>query len=94
MEKAPHSSILAWEIPWREERVGYRPWGHKSQTQLSDSTTLSNWSRGTWINVTAFNISVMSLCLGSYFQTKTLTSSGNNTLIILKYNVSKKNNCL
>ena len=26
-----HSSILAWRIPWT-----YGPWGHKSQTQLSD----------------------------------------------------------
>ena len=28
-EKATHSSILAWEIPWTEELVGYSPWGHK-----------------------------------------------------------------
>ena len=26
---ATHSSILAWEIPQTEERVGYSPWGHK-----------------------------------------------------------------
>ena len=24
-----HSSILAWEIPWTEELVGYSPWGRK-----------------------------------------------------------------
>ena len=24
-----HSSILAWKIPWTEELVGCRPWGHK-----------------------------------------------------------------
>ena len=24
-----HSSILAWKIPWTEEPVGCRPWGHK-----------------------------------------------------------------
>ena len=29
-EKATHSSILAWEIPWTEELVGYSLWGHKS----------------------------------------------------------------
>jgi len=34
-EMATHSSILAWEIPWTEEPVGYSPWGHKSQTRLS-----------------------------------------------------------
>ena len=25
---APHSSILAWKIPWTEELVGCSPWGH------------------------------------------------------------------
>ena len=29
-----HSSCLAWRIPWREEPVGYRPWGRKE----SDTT--------------------------------------------------------
>ena len=28
-EMALHSSILAWEIPWTEELVGYCPWGDK-----------------------------------------------------------------
>ena len=28
-DKATHSNILAWEIPWKEKLVGYRPWGHK-----------------------------------------------------------------
>ena len=28
-EMATHSSILAWEIPWTEDLVGYSPWGHK-----------------------------------------------------------------
>ena len=28
-EMATHSSILAWEIPWTEEPVGYSPWGPK-----------------------------------------------------------------
>ena len=28
-EMVTHSSILAWEIPWREDPVGYSPWGHK-----------------------------------------------------------------
>ena len=31
---APHSSTLAWKIPWMEELVGCRPWGPKE----SDST--------------------------------------------------------
>ena len=31
---APHSSTLAWEIPWRRSLVGYSPWGLKE----SDTT--------------------------------------------------------
>ena len=31
-EMATHSSILAWEILWTEERGGlYSPWGHKTE---------------------------------------------------------------
>ena len=33
----PHSSILAWRIPWTEEpKWATVPWITKSQTQLSD----------------------------------------------------------
>ena len=30
-DMATHSSILAWEIPWTEERnlAGYSPWGRR-----------------------------------------------------------------
>ena len=28
-EMAPHSSTLAWKIPWTEDMVGYSPWGRK-----------------------------------------------------------------
>ena len=28
-EMATHSSILAWEILWTENLVGYHPWCHK-----------------------------------------------------------------
>ena len=31
---APHSSTLAWKIPWMEEPVGCSPWGRKE----SDTT--------------------------------------------------------
>ena len=36
MEKAmaPHSSTLAWKIPWTEGLVGCSPWGHEE----SDTT--------------------------------------------------------
>ena len=33
-EMAPHSSILAWRIPWTEELGDLSPWGHKE----SDTT--------------------------------------------------------
>ena len=35
-EMATHSSILAWKIPWREERGGLQSIGWQSQTPLSD----------------------------------------------------------
>ena len=36
-EMATHSSILAWEIPWTEERGGLQSMGsQKSQTELSN----------------------------------------------------------
>ena len=33
---ATHSSILAWRIPWTEERGRDSPWGHKSGTWFSN----------------------------------------------------------
>ena len=36
---APHSSTLAWKIPWTEEPGGlYSPWDRKSRTRLNDFT--------------------------------------------------------
>jgi len=35
---APHSSTLAWKIPWTEEPGGCSPLGRESRTQLSDFT--------------------------------------------------------
>ena len=37
-EMATHSSIHAWEIPWREEPGGVRPWSHK-ETRLKQLST-------------------------------------------------------
>ena len=34
---ATHFSILAWRIPWKEEPVGYSPWGCKE----SDTTEVT-----------------------------------------------------
>ena len=35
---APHSSTLAWKIPWTEEPSGLQSMGSLSGTQLSDFT--------------------------------------------------------
>ena len=35
---APHSSTLAWKIPWTEEPGGLQSMGSVSQTRLSDFT--------------------------------------------------------
>ena len=35
---APHSSTLAWKIPWTEEPGGLQSMGSLSRTQLSDFT--------------------------------------------------------
>ena len=35
---APHSSTLAWKIPWTEEPGGLQSMGSRSRTQLSDFT--------------------------------------------------------
>ena len=44
-ERATHSSILAWEIPWTEEPGGLQSRGlQESQTQLSDWTTTKSFS--------------------------------------------------
>ena len=35
---APHSSTLAWRIPWMEEPGGLQSMGSQSRTRLSDFT--------------------------------------------------------
>ena len=35
-EMAPHSSTLAWKIPWTEEPGGLPSMGSQSRTRLSD----------------------------------------------------------
>ena len=46
---ATHSSILAWRIPWTEERGGLQSMGsRKSWTWLSDSTT-NLTGKSTWV---------------------------------------------
>ena len=41
-EMAPHSNILAWRIPWKEEPGGLQFTGSQSRTRLSDFTLLHN----------------------------------------------------
>ena len=45
-EMATHSGILAWEVPWTEEPVGYSPWGCKESDatwQLDNTNQVSTW---------------------------------------------------
>ena len=48
-EMVTHSSILAWRIPWTEEpgRL-HSPWGHKSQTQLSNYHSIPRTGDTLW----------------------------------------------
>ena len=44
---APHSSILAWRIPWTENPGGYSPWGFKEShttERLALLLNLPKWS--------------------------------------------------
>ena len=51
---APHSSTLAWKIPWMEEPGGLQSMGSLSQTRLSDFTfTFTHWRRK-WQPTTVF----------------------------------------
>ena len=34
-----YSRIIAWRIPWTEEPVGYRQWGHK-KSDMTEQLTL------------------------------------------------------
>ena len=48
---ATHSSILAWKIPWTENLVGYRPWGHKESDTTEHTCAaigLSSTTETTW----------------------------------------------
>ena len=53
---APHSSTLAWNIPWMEEPVGYSPWdrrvGHDRVTSLP-LFTFMRWRRK-WLPTPVF----------------------------------------
>ena len=41
---APHSSTLAWKIPWMEEPSGLQSMGSLSRTRLSDFTFTFHFS--------------------------------------------------
>ena len=48
-ERATHSSILAWEIPWKEELGRLQSMGLRSQTQLSTHTHGPGKEMGLWV---------------------------------------------
>ena len=44
-EMATQSGILAWEIPWTENLVGYSPWGCKELDMTQQLTSSSQQQR-------------------------------------------------
>ena len=44
---APHSSTLAWKIPWTEEPVGYSPWG-RTESDTTERFQLSLFTFMHW----------------------------------------------
>ena len=47
---ATYSSILAWRIPWREDPVGYSPWGCK-ESGIAEQLTLSRVSASSFFSI-------------------------------------------
>ena len=52
-EMEAQSSILTWEIPWTEEPVDYRLWGHKRVRQ--DLVSKKQWADSTSDHITCPN---------------------------------------
>ena len=54
---APHSSILAWRIPWTEEPGGYSPWGRKEMdtTERLTHTHTHTHTHHSWHGVPALS---------------------------------------
>ena len=48
-----YSCILAWEIPWTEELLGYSPWGHK-ELDTTEELTLSFVREFFWKELAVF----------------------------------------
>ena len=51
---APHSSALAWKIPWTEEPGGLHSMGSLSRTRLSDFTFTFMHGRRKWQSTPVF----------------------------------------
>ena len=66
-EMAPHSSILAWSIPWTEEPGGYSPRGRKNWTRLSDFTYSLTTNKIQICNIFLWLISYSKLVLTECF---------------------------
>ena len=62
-EMAPHSSTLAWRIPWTEEPGGLQSMGSQSRTRLSDVTFTFLISHADRPAMPHLNFSLISLSL-------------------------------
>ena len=63
-----HLSILAWEIPWAENLVGYSPWGRRVRHNWSDWACTHTVYHLFWGEV------CQELCQGSCSQTRNMKS--------------------
>ena len=43
---ATHCRIPAWRIPWTEDLVGYRPWGHEESDTAEATACIHNCAFG------------------------------------------------
>ena len=59
-EMAPHSSTLAWKIPWMEEPGGLQSMVSQSQTRLSDFTfTVSSESPALFVLLQNYDCNIL-----------------------------------
>jgi len=63
LEKEVKTSIFAWKIPWKEELVGYSPWGHK-ESDTTEHTHPCPISRGSHV-VSGQTVSELSWIVGT-----------------------------
>ena len=62
-EMAPHSSILAWRIPWTEEHGGLQSVGSQNWTRLSNWHTQKNLMHFTYLKWVEIDHKISTFCI-------------------------------